>query len=184
MQQTILIAGDTLKYLTSIPAYPASQGFTATTRLVRRDAVSAAIVFSATASGDDYQFNVAPATTLAWVTGRYTWSLYVTKAGERYTVDSGELEVRVDPATATAPLDQRSHARKVLLAIEAVLENRATTDQQAISIAGRQVTRMPIIDLLVLRDRYRAEVANEDASAGIAAGKKNPRFIGVRFGRA
>jgi hypothetical protein len=35
----------------------------------------------------------------------------------------------------------------------------------------------------VLRDRYRNEVANEDAAAKVAAGLGNPRNIGVRFNR-
>ena len=184
MQQQELIQGDSLVFTTSVPDYLPAAGYTLTYRLVRRDAAGTAITFSATASGDLYAVSVAPATTATWTPGTYTWAAYASKAGERYTVASGELVIKADPATVTAPYDNRSHARKVLDAIQAVLENRATTDQQQVSIAGRTLTRIPVAELLVLRDRYRADVANEDAATRMAAGSKNPRFIGVRFTRA
>jgi lambda family phage portal protein len=43
--------------------------------------------------------------------------------------------------------------------------------------------RADIPDLLVLRDRYRHDVASESAAADIAAGQPNPRNVGIRFGR-
>lgn len=184
MQQQRLIAGDSLVFTTSVPDYPPTAGYTLTYRLVRRDAAGAPISFAAGVSGDVYSVAVTPATTAAWTPGRYTWASYASKAGERYTVGQGELVIEADPATVAAPYDNRSHARKVLDAIEAVLEQRATTDQMQMSIAGRSLTRMQVADLLVLRDRYRAEVGSEDAAAKLAAGQKNPRFIGVRFSRA
>jgi hypothetical protein len=184
MQQQRLIAGDSLVFATSVPDYLPSAGYTLTYRLVRRDAAGAAITFAAGVSGDLYSVSVTPATTAGWTAGRYTWASYVTKAGERYTVGQGELVIEADPALITAPYDNRSHARKVLDAIEAVLEGRASTDQQQVSVAGRTLTRMPITELLLLRDRYRAEAASEAASEQIRTTGINPRFIGVRFNRA
>lgn len=184
MQQQRLIAGDSLVFATSVPDYLPSAGYTLTYRLVRRDAAGSAISFAASGSGDLYSVNVTPATTAAWPPGRYTWAAYASKAGERFTVDQGELVIEADPAIIGAPYDNRSHARKVLDAIEAVLENRATADQQQVSIDGRTLTRMPVTDLLLLRDRYRAEVGSEAASEQIRTTGINPRFIGVRFGRA
>ena len=183
MQQTTLIAGDTLKYITSGPDYPASDGYTATTRLVRRDAVGTPIAFDATASGDDYQFNVLPATTAAWEPDFYTWSLYVSKAGERYTVDAGELRIKADPALATAPLDERSWAARAVAAIEAAIEGRASSVQLEISIAGRAVKYMSHADLIVARSKLQRELSAEQASADLAKGIKRKTRILTRFGR-
>lgn len=184
MQQQRLIAGDSLVFTTSVPDYLPSAGYTLTYRLVRRDAAGAALSFAAGTTGDLFSVNVTPATTATWTPGRYTWAAYASKAGERYTVDQGELVIEADPAVITAPYDNRSHARKVLDAIEAVLEGRASTDQQQVSVAGRTLTRMPITELLLLRDRYRTEVASEAAGDQLRTTGINPRFIGVRFNRA
>jgi hypothetical protein len=181
MQQQRLIAGDSLVFRTSVPDYPPSAGYSLTYRLVRRDAAGSAITFTAGVDGDEYSVNVPPATTAPWTPGRYTWASYASKTGERFTVGQGELVIEADPATIGAPYDNRSHARKVLDAIEAVLENRATTDQQAVSIAGRQVTRMPISELLRLRSVYAAEVQSELAAARSAAGLGAGGRVLVRF---
>lgn len=181
--QQILIAGDTLRFSTSVPDYPATDGYTLTYRLVRRDAAGTAITITASPNGSDYEVSELPATTAAWAAGKYTWAAYASKASERHTVDQGEIEIKADPGAVTAPYDNRSHARKVLEAIEAVLEGRATVDQQEVAIAGRSLKMTPIADLLKMRETYRIEVANEDAVKKVAAGQKNPRYIGVRFNR-
>jgi hypothetical protein len=183
VQKVPLIAGDTLKYADSFPDYPASAGYTLTTRLVRRDAAGAPITFNATASGDDYQTNVPAATTAGWAPGIYTWSKYVTLAGERYTLDAGELEIRADPAAATAPLDQRSHAQRTLDAIEAVIEQRASSAQLQWSIKGRQVQYMSLDELRKMRAHYRAEVAQERNAERVAKGLKPRNRVAIRFTR-
>jgi hypothetical protein len=183
VQQTVLIAGDTLKYLDSFPDYLASAGYVLTTRLVRRDASGAAINFNATASGDNYQTNVAASTTAGWQAGFYTWAKYVTLAGDRYTLDAGELEIRADPATVDAPFDTRSHAAKTLAAIEAVIEGRATSAQQQWSLAGRQVQYIPLPELSQFRKQYRAEVVAEQNAERLAKGLKPRNRIAIRFTR-
>ena len=183
MQQTVLIAGDTLKYLDSVPGYPASLGYVLTTRLIRRDAAGTAITFNATASGDDYQTNVPAATTAAWTPGFYTWSKYVTLGPDRYTVDAGELQIKADPATATAPLDQRTHAARTLAAIEAVIEGRATSAQLQWSLAGRQVQYIPLDELRKFRAHYRSEVIAEQNADQTAKGLKSRNRIAIRFTR-
>ena len=57
--------------------------------------------------------------------------------------------------------DPRSHAKITLDAVEAVIEGRATKDQENYSIAGRSACRTPVADLLSLRDYYRTEFLRE-----------------------
>jgi hypothetical protein len=122
-----------------------------------------AITFTATADGSGYTVTVLAATTAGWAAKDYAWSAYVTKAAERYTVDSGVVTVLPDPGQATG-IDRRSHARKVLDAIEAVLEGRASKDQVQYRSTAAMLTRTPMGDLLMLRSKYRRKCAPRNRS--------------------
>ena len=178
----ILTIGDTLNFSASVTDYPASAGWVLKYHLAPRGS-GAAINFTATASGDDFLIQTSAATTASWAAGYYTWSAYVELGSERYTVGRGQLQIRVSSSAMAAGTDDRSHARKTLDAINAVIEQRATTDQQEYTIHGRQLKRMLISDLLVLRDRYAIMAAYETAAENMAAGLPNPRRAGVRFNR-
>lgn len=178
--ENLITAGDTLAFTTSVPDYPATDGWTLKYRLAPR-AAGTAIDIVASASGADYVVQVAASTTVNWATGFYTWTAFVESGAERYTVDRGQLEIRPASSTLAAGTDGRTHARTVLDAIEAVIENRATVDQESYAINGRSLKRMPISDLLKLRQIYRAEVAGEEAAAKLAAGLGVARKVQVRL---
>ena len=95
------------------------------------------------------------------------------------SVDEGRTKVVVNFANTNA--DVRSHAKKVLDAIEAVLENRASQDQMSYSIAGRSLSRMSIDDLMTFRNRYRAEYLREIKLARIKNKQASGNTIKVRF---
>ena len=48
--------------------------------------------------------------------------------------------------------------QRTLEAIEAVIEKRASIDQERYKINNRELWRTPIPELLVMRDRYRSEL--------------------------
>lgn len=171
----LIVAGDTAKWLRSLDDYPANASWVLSYTLV---SAANRYTFTATASGADHLVTVAAATTTSWVPGTYTWRAQVSKAGEVYTVGSGSLTVRPSFATAT---DGRSHARRTLEAIEAVIEGRATSEVSYYMIGGRQLRYIEPAQLLALRDRYRAEVAREDAAQRAAAGLPDKRRVFVRF---
>jgi hypothetical protein len=163
-----LIAGDTLQFDTVVPDYPAGDGWTLTYKLVPRVA-GTTISFNAAADGDDYAVEVGSTTTATWTAGEYSWAAYVSLSGERHTVDSGTCTINADPAAAST-LDSRTHARVVLEAIEAVIESRATKDQQEYTIGNRTLKRIPIMELVKFAEYYRAKVKAEDnAAAGISS---------------
>lgn len=74
-----------------------------------------------------------------------------------------------------------THAETMLAKIEAVLEGRLDSDVESYTIAGRQITKIPVTELLALRDTYRAERNNELAAEKISEGDGNPNKIRVRF---
>ncbi len=141
------------------------------------------IEITASESGADYLIEVASATTATYAAGTYRWQAYIirTADSERLTLASGTFEVK--PNKDTAATDPRTHVKKVLDAIEAVIESRATKDQESYTINGRSLSRTPIAELLVLRDKYKIEYQREIAAEKIARGLGNPRRVGVRFNR-
>ena len=170
-------AGDTVKWTKLLPDYPASAGWTLTYYAIQKNHKFSAV---ATASGDGYSFNIPAATSANFVVGHYFWELQVTKAGERFTVERGTLDVLTDIA-AQNNYDGRSHARKTLEAIEAVIEGRASTDQEEYTIGNRSLKRTAIADLIVLADKYRAMVKAEDNAEAVRLGRGAKNRILVRF---
>lgn len=172
-----LLAGDTATWLISQPDYLASDGWVLAYTLIN---ATAKISISSTASGDDHLVNVAAATTAGWTAGTYSWRAQVSKAGQVFTVASGSMVVQA--AFDALTLDNRTHARKALDAVQAYLENPANLSAASYEIAGRKLQRLSIPDLLTLRDRYQFEVAREEAAALVARGLPDKRRVMVRFG--
>ena len=98
---------------------------------------------------------------------------------QRIRIDTGRSTVVKNLANTNA--DLRSHAKKVLDNIEAVLENRASIDQSSFSIAGRSLSRMSIDELLSFRDRYHAEYLEEIKKARIKNKQRSGNTIEVKF---
>lgn len=173
-------AGDTWKWTKSLPDYPAS----AWTLKYRFKNATTGFEITASASGDAYSVTVAAATTAAYASGSYSWIAWVEGGtSEKYTVDTGVCTVDPDyrSGTASVALDDRSHARKVMDSIEAVIEGRASKDQERYQIAGRELIRTPIPILLKLRQHYKAEVDGQAAAEAIANGLATGRRIQFRL---
>jgi len=175
----VLVAGDRWVWKrTDLTEYGA--GFTLTYELTI-DGGGTPITLTATLSSGEYLIEVASATTAAYTAGDYSWSALMTRDAdsERVRVGAGTLTVKPDPAISVA--DPRSHAKTTLDAIEAVIENRATKDQESYSIAGRSLSRMNITDLLAFRDKYRIDVKREEDAEKIAKGLGTGKNIVVRM---
>jgi hypothetical protein len=167
-----LRAGDTAKWQRSFSDYPASAGWVLAYTIAGTGGVFTA---SATANGDAFEVTISAATTDAWPAGRYQITEYVSKDGERFTLNTQPLRVLANLVGAS-PGDTRSHAQKMLDAIEAWLESKAPT-AASVEIAGRKISNYPLADLLALRSKYKFEVSQE---TGLATGKRGSKLL-VRF---
>jgi hypothetical protein len=172
-----LIAGDTAKWLKTLSDYLPADGWVLSYTLIN---AASKITFSASTSGLDYLVNVAAATTEAWTAGSYSWRSQVSKAGEVFTVGSGTIAVQA--AFSASTLDNRSFARIALSNIEAYLVNPANLSAAQYKIADRELSRIPIGELLKTRDKLRMEVSQEVAASNLAAGLPDRRRVMVRFG--
>lgn len=103
------------------------------------------------------------AATANWVAGEHSYSLRATNGGDVAEIEAGTVVIVGDIAAIPAGTDTRTHVRKVLAAIEAVIEKRATLDQERYRINDRELYRTPVAELLRLRSHYRAELARENA---------------------
>ena len=132
-------------------------------------------------SGDDFLMTITSSASASISTGVYHWQLYVIRDSdsERLTLDAGTWEVKPNLDANTA--DPRSHAKIVLEAVEAVIEGRASKDQESYSIAGRSLSRTSIPDLLELRNHYRSIVIREQRREKARNGDPTGRLIQATF---
>ena len=168
-----LTAGDRWTWTDSLSDYPATL-WTLTYYFRGPTSLAAAV---GVASGTDHVVTVAAATTAALKPGVYDWQaranliLTVTTIA---TVAIGRLTVA--PNLAAAAVDYRSFNVRVTEALQATIENRATTDQLSMSIAGRSLSRMSWDELLGAYDRFKVLAASESGAA--------PSRTYIRFERA
>ena len=139
------------------------------------------IDLTSSASGDNHAVAIAAATSANYAAGLYNWTCRAEKAGEKYTLAQGTLTVNANLAALAGANDLRGHVKKVLDALEATLEGKATLDQQSYSIAGRSISRMTPEELLKWRNQYKAEYAKEQKAEKIARGLDSGALIRVRF---
>jgi hypothetical protein len=179
---SILVAGDAwLWKRTDLTDYAtASYALTYTFRLEGTGATSIAV--TASESGDEYRVEVAAATTAAYTVGVYQWQEYITRSSDsaRLTLSEGTCEVVANRSAATT--DPRSHAQKVLTAIEAVIEGTASKELASYTVDGIAINRRSIEELTRMREAYRYEVDEERIDQMIDRGLKAPgRKVRVSF---
>ena len=168
-----IIPGDTIKWARRLVDFPASAGWALSYELLN---AMHRYEIAASADGDAFRVVVSAQTTQDFAPGSYDWRARVTNADEVYTVATGRLTVA--PSFGAAG-DVRSHARRTLDAIEAVLEGRATSATAEYEINGRRLKYIPLNELHALRTKYQREVAAEEGSSGLRGVSGR---IMVRFG--
>lgn len=163
-----IIAGDTLKVEFVSTTYKTSDGFTLIVQLYGASGNPTAYTYIQTGSPSYFttiddthiEFKLPSSITSTFGVGAYTHSIIATDGTDSYTIEAGQFNV-VPRAADLTDTDTRSHNVKMINAIDATLENRATKDQQSYSIAGRSLSRIPIVELLQLKDYYLEKVIIE-----------------------
>lgn len=134
--------------------------------------------------GDGFRVDLTTAQTAALLPGFYRWQAFVARAAptaERELVAAGALEVCLDLEASAATGQQKSFARRMVEALQAQLEGRATDGQSAMTINGRSISRIPILELEQALTRFESKLRAEEAALaqGATPGKRRP--IKVRF---
>lgn len=114
----------------------------------------------------------APSTPLP--VGNYYFQAYVTYLSDptdKRLVDSGQIKIIADLSSNTVTsFDGRSNAESMVAAIDAVMQKKATHDQQSYTIGQRTLVRMPMDQLLEWRKYYVGIVEAEYLAARREAG--------------
>ncbi|KZL00447.1 MULTISPECIES: hypothetical protein [unclassified Pseudovibrio] len=137
------------------------------------------IEFTATAENGGFLVSISGDDSSTWTSGAYQWAAFITRKsdGARKTVGSGRFEVLPDLASGDA-IDLRSHNRRMLEQIEALLEGRAKSGVASYEIAGRKLTKLTPKELADWHTHYRKLVRIEDRKR---TGRGSHRLRKVEF---
>ena len=173
-----ITAGFTYEWEETFSQYPASTyGLTAT--FILNTYGNTRYTVTAVANGDGFSFTIPATVSADFTAGNYKLYLFVTLGAAKYLVGNQDVVIKANPLTATG--DTRSHIQKVLDAIEAVLENRATQEYQSMSINGYSITQMSPEELLKLRSYYKNELRKANNLDRINNGGSPSNTIKVKF---
>lgn len=164
--------GDTWQWTESVPDYPAAAGWALSFSLYRYG--QTVIQINATASGDGFSISVPAATTTDKAAGEWQWTAYVMKETDRFTVETGTVCLKPDLAAADPTTDLRTENEKILEALLATQQRRATKEQESMQIGGRAIRYLAPDDLERMIGIYSYKVKAEQG--------RLRRTVHTRFG--
>lgn len=174
-------AGDSLLWEIGLENYPASDGWVLTYNFRKEN--GSTIQFASTPNGANHYFSVSASITAGWTPGVYLGTSKVTRGVQSFTTWRGQIEILPDLSQQSDNYDTRSHAKKCLDAINAVLEGKATRDVMQTTIAGQSVGRMSWSEITAAKSYFQDLVDGESAAESAVNGLGNRRNILIRFGR-
>ena len=139
------------------------------------------IEITATNSDDDYLVQIASSVSNLYATGVYLWQAYIVRTSDSERVKVGEGNWTVLANRDEDNSDPRTVAEINLEKIEARLSGRLDSDVSSYSIGGRSLTKIPLEELRVMRDYWKAEVIRERNERAIKEGRKTRSTVQVRF---
>jgi len=142
-----------------------------------------AYTFSSTlAPAEQFIIDLSDTATIALLNGRHLAQISITvNAGTDQAQQFHLLNKTIEVSANALSGDTRSHVKKTLDNLEAVLEGKASSDVKAYTIAGRSLEKMPIVELIQWRDKYRAEYRDELRREAIKSGGQGVNAFQVRF---
>ena len=173
------VTGETVVWSKSFTDYPASEW--ALTYYFRGG--STGINVAAAADGDDFLVTItAAANTLA--AGVWDYQAFLTKGSEKYLAASGKVTVKASlTGNEATTFDGRSQAKKILEALDAMIEGTASVNQKRYQINNRELERYSLTELIALRTHYANLVAREQQAERLKDGKGFLKNIHTRFTR-
>lgn len=130
-------------------------------------------------NGNAGTFEAKANVTENWEPGRYRWSWIVESGDDRHILEQGEIEIQPNPVHAG---DYRTHCEKMIAAIEATLEDRATDDELSISSKGKSLARHSLEELKSLLIYYQNRLADHIRKEAAKQGK-DVTTIRARFNK-
>lgn len=170
-------AGDTLTWTISLSAYPASDGWSLTYTLIN---ATRKVTITSTASGSEHLLSVSAATSATYAPGTYLWTAAAINGTSCVTIANGSVDILPNLA-ALATYDGRSQAKRMLDAIDALLEGRTAGVEMELEMNGRRIRYFTPDELRKWRIYWLAEVRREQAAERLANGLGGPQKVLVRI---
>ena len=177
-EPTVIYAGDKIEWTESLSDYLPSAGWTLKYILI--NSVNK-YTFVSTADGNTHSVTLLSSDTADWAAGSYALQPYVEHTDGTYELFTRRT-VTVKPNLITSTTyDFRTHAQKTLEALEAAIENRASTEAMSLSITTRGGSSKALQylthkELIEARSFYKSlvdsELSQEKIQAGIDPGNK------------
>lgn len=179
-------AGDTVKWSKSFGDYSAADGWVLTYEF-RSSSVRKTIVCT-TYETTDFLATISATVSATFPAGEYYVFARAELSGEKYTVWEGRITVKPNPAADSSGQDRRSHAKKMLDAIEAMMEGNASRDEQSYEISApgmttRRLQLCPKAELIQFYSYYKQLYQQELNAERIAQGKPSRNRILTTFTR-
>lgn len=144
---------------------------------------AAVLTVAGTTYGTGWNVALTPAQSATLTPGIYSYAIALTKSGERWTIESGELTVSANINAQAAGYDGRTQAEIDLAAVRAEIRARISGGAtMEYSIGNRMLRKEPTTNLLALEKKLKMDVNREQMAKKIALGIGSPRNIYVRFG--
>ncbi len=163
MKIITITQGETTSFSVDLPDYP-NPPWDGTMILTNAENV---YEYAGTAVGIKHTFKLSPVDTALIVPSDYKARISVTDGTDIYSPYSCGAKVHPDP---TVPGNSMSHVEKVLYALNATIEGKATTDILNYSIRGRSIGRMSPSELLDWRETYLQFLHEQELAEDIANG--------------
>lgn len=137
-----------------------------------------------TAYGTGWEFTISATDSAAFDAGTWYWQALATYGSEKVTLGSGQLTVKetLSYTGDASAYDGRSQAQQDLEAVQSAIRAIITNGVvKSYSIAGRNLQKYELADLIAVESKLKAEVQRERTADLIANGKGNPHNLFVRF---
>lgn len=154
-------AGDSARWSRTLEGHSPADGWTLAYTLVSQTSMFS---ISASASGDGFEVELTSSDTAGWPPGRYTLVEYATRSAERATTGNWPIRVLPDLAGATAGVDTRSPARRIVDNIDAWMQSKNIAAGE-VQLGDRRIRQYALAELLELRDYYAAQAARDESGA-------------------
>jgi hypothetical protein len=179
-EPTSIVSGDLVMWRRTDYAEYANVNHTLTYRFRPAAGGEVVSVTAAVVSGE-FRITMSVAVTAAMAVGRWYWSAYIARVSDSARVQIADGQILVAANLAVDQGDLRSHARRMLDAIESVMEGRATDSVASYTIGGRQINKIAPDELIGWRNHYKTEVQAEEDADRLAQGLPARNTIRMRF---
>ncbi|MBL4791328.1 MAG: hypothetical protein JKY60_20550 [Kordiimonadaceae bacterium] len=172
-------AGDTVTFCRDVWDYPPADGWVLAYTLTGEGGLISRR--PATTEGDGYKLTFTAAETAALGRGDYRLIGRVTKGEDVHTIYNGAVAVKQNLFSVEIATDARHRLEKRLDTIETLLDGRALSDTQLLMIGGKQLQKMPMTELIVLKQETKKHLKRLRNEQRISEGGANHRRIQTRF---